>query len=66
MRNDDRERAAFFFFRTNVVLRFVDPSAIYLTSLALKGANHVRGGVLKSTLVVDNVTVYIHSMLSVS
>ena len=48
-------------------LIFVDYSAFCsLVLLALKGAVHVRGGVLKSTIVVDNdMTVhdftYIHS-----
>ena len=37
-------------------LIFVDLSAIWLANLASKGAIFVRGGVLKSTLVVDNDT----------
>ena len=37
-------------------LIFVDPSAIHLVNLASKGAIFARGGVLKSTLVVDNDT----------
>ena len=45
---------------------FVDLSAIELANLASKGAIFVRGGVLKSTLVVDNdrqCTMYIHTQL---
>ena len=32
----------------------MDPSAILAHEPCIEGANHVRGGVLKSTLVVDN------------
>ena len=46
-------------------LSFVDPSAFAHES-CIKGAIHARGGVLKSTLVVDNdkqCTMYIHTQL---
>ena len=42
------------FFRTSLCRNL-------LTSLASNGANHVTGGVLKSTLVVDNGSVHTYT-----
>ena len=72
MRDDDRQSRLFFFSGPGCVctrawqVDTVNSSAILLTSLASNGAVHVRGGVLKFTLVVDNdrqCTMHIHAQL---